>query len=322
MHVLSSHCAILLQNVSRGLAELLRKIYGEIVNYSVRAATLATGVAESRLRTWERRYGIPNPGRSENGRRQYSEADIQVIRRMAALVEAGVPAAEAANVARLDSGEQAGASPVEPPIHPLVAEMVGAAQRYDEEALVRAIQESHPDNDWGFAFDRVLFPAMRSLGEGWSDEVLVSANEHFATEIVKREVCVEIARSSHGRNGRPTVLLACPEGERHDVGLLALSLLLLQRGARVVYLGADVPIADLVRSIEELQPSALCMSATLAVSLTSLRRSMRAVISSHANCRLFAGGPAVSGAIGRDIPAVLLSASLAESADMLVALRA
>ncbi|MCA9849313.1 MAG: MerR family transcriptional regulator, partial [Dehalococcoidia bacterium] len=34
------------------------------MRYTVRAAARATGVTEGRLRTWERRYGIPKPGRS------------------------------------------------------------------------------------------------------------------------------------------------------------------------------------------------------------------------------------------------------------------
>ena len=46
----------------------------------------------------------PRPGRSSTGRRQYDESDLTVIRRMAALVAVGVPASEAAEVARVEGG--------------------------------------------------------------------------------------------------------------------------------------------------------------------------------------------------------------------------
>jgi MerR family transcriptional regulator, light-induced transcriptional regulator len=59
------------------------------VNYTVKAAARATGMSESRLRTWERRYGIPSPGRSATGRRRYNDDDLALIRRMAALVHVG-----------------------------------------------------------------------------------------------------------------------------------------------------------------------------------------------------------------------------------------
>jgi methanogenic corrinoid protein MtbC1 len=287
------------------------------MNYSVKAASLATGVAESRLRTWERRYGLPSPGRAVNGRRTYSEDDLRIIRRMASLVSAGLPAAEAANVARSD-----GPALPEPEMptaeHPLVDEIHRGAKAYDERAIVTAVRSAREGQGWAAALDNVVFPALRSIGQSWGNDVVVSANEHFATELIRRELCTAISELSYQLISRsPTVLLACPEDERHDVGLLGLSLLLLERGARVIYLGADVPITDLPRAVSDTRPDAVCISATLPVSVTSLRRSMRALLSLPRGIHLFAGGPALNEA-GQDIPAVLLPTSLAAAADALV----
>lgn len=307
----------MLQKVSRGLAQLLAKIYGNGMNYSVKAAAVATGVAESRLRTWERRYGIPSPGRAANGRREYSEDDLRVIRRMAALVSAGVPAAEAANVARSDASEppERKAPAAE---DPLVNEIVRGATAYDEGVIVAAVRSARAAEGWAAALENVIFPALRSVGQSWGDDVVVSANEHFATEIIKRELCTSISELCDEDVPRsPTVLLACPEDERHDVGLLGLSLLLLERGAHVIYLGADVPITDLARAVSDMRPDAVCISATLPISLASLRRTMRTLVSLPGSVHLFAGGPALA-TDGHDIPAVLLPASLAAAADALI----
>jgi methanogenic corrinoid protein MtbC1 len=201
-----------------------------------------------------------------------------------------------------------------------VDEIVRAARAYDDRAIVKAIRSAQRERGWAAALENILFPAMRLIGKEWGDDVLVSANEHFVTEVVRRELCTAIAGLGEDElMGSPMVLLACPEGERHDVGLLALSLLLRERGARVVYLGGDVPIADLSRAVAELRPEAVCLSATLPVSLTSTRRAMRALVSMPGSVRLFAGGPALESRAGQDIPAVLLPPSLAESAEMLVA---
>jgi methanogenic corrinoid protein MtbC1 len=302
--------------MSRGLAQFLAKIYGVSMKYSVKAASVATGVAESRLRTWERRYGLPSPGRAANGRRTYSEEDLRVIRRMASLVSAGVPAAEAANVARSDA--LAVPEPEAPAAeHPLVAEIVSGAQSYDERTIVAAVRSAQAEQGWAAALDSVVFPALRSIGRSWGDDIVVSANEHFATEVIRRELCAAISElSDRTVSPSPTVLLACPEDERHDVGLLGLSLLLLERGARVIYLGADVPITDLARAVSDTRPDAVCISATLPVSVTSLRRSLRTLLSLPGSVHLFAGGPATTAA-GHDIPAVLLPASLAAAADAL-----
>ena len=38
-----------------------------------------TGLNADTLRAWERRYGMPNPARSEGGHRLYSQLDIDTI---------------------------------------------------------------------------------------------------------------------------------------------------------------------------------------------------------------------------------------------------
>lgn len=42
-----------------------------------------TGVGEGTLRMWEQRYGFPAPGRTANGARRYSEADVERILQVA-----------------------------------------------------------------------------------------------------------------------------------------------------------------------------------------------------------------------------------------------
>ena len=105
--------------------------------------------------------------------------------------------------------------------------------------------------------------------------------------------------------------MGCPESERHDLGLLALALLLRAGGANVVYLGADVPTSDIIEAVESLKPDAVCLSATSAEGLASLVRATRTILSKHAP-QLFIGGPAVS-ASGTAAAGVILPSSLASA---------
>ncbi len=54
-----------------------------------------TGIAAGTIRMWEQRYGFPVPGRTPAGYRRYSQADVEALRRVAALRRRGlsVPAA-------------------------------------------------------------------------------------------------------------------------------------------------------------------------------------------------------------------------------------
>src|SRR5579871_2274340 len=121
-----------------------------LMQYTVKATARATGAAESRLRTWERRYNVPRPARTDSGRRMYNEDDVTAIRRMAAFIESGLPAAEAARAAQ-------SALPM-PDIHALtpvaderVASFVSAATAFNEPALAEMVRQVVVELGWSSA---------------------------------------------------------------------------------------------------------------------------------------------------------------------------
>ena len=230
------------------------------MRYSVKAAARATGVSESALRTWERRYGIPRPARSASGHRLYEDADLNLIRRMAALIEAGIPASEAAAAVLTSPDLEPPAAPVEE--DPMAGRVVAAALSLNESLVVSLLRESAETMGWAGALERVHFGSLRGIGEMWRENRVPSVTEHFLTEIVRSEIYRAID-GSDSAVGERTVVLACPQDERHDVGLLALSLLLRQRGVRTCYLGSDVPPDDLITILRNPSVAAVCIAATL-----------------------------------------------------------
>jgi DNA-binding transcriptional MerR regulator len=284
------------------------------VNFTVKAAARATGVSESRLRTWERRYGIPRPGRSLTGRRLYNDEDLLVIRRMAALVDAGMSAAEAAEAARMAVEPPSLLQPVRE--HELVAAIATAAERYDEAAMLDALHRAVGELGWGGALSEVIFPGLRRVGLYWETALFPPANEHFASELVRREIYAAISALEPLPATSRCLLLACPEDERHDLGLAALSLLLRRAGVRTLYLGADVPTPDLIEAYDDVRPAAICLSATSAIGLASLVRASRALVSER-HARVFFGGPAAS-ASGAEAAGIMLPPSVQDAADVLV----
>lgn len=289
------------------------------MRYSIKAAAIATGVSESRLRTWERRYGTPQPGRSATGRRLYDEGDLAVIRRMAALVAAGIPPSEAASVAKTEGeAPESSPTPQEQQEHALAAEIRRASDNFDEDATVRAVREAVSTLGWPRALDEVLMPALRGIGRAWGENAIVSANEHFTSEIIRREIAAALAEVTPGPSDAPKLILACPEDERHELGLLACSLLLRQRGLQAVYLGADVPTSDLLTAIQVTNSDGVCLSATTRSGQASLTRAVRALASARVPVRLFAGGPSFYNGNGSDeVAGVLLPPSLDAAAGLM-----
>ena len=50
--------------------------------YRIQVAAQISGVNEPLIRAWERRYGVLKPRRTPGGYRTYSDADIQVLKKL------------------------------------------------------------------------------------------------------------------------------------------------------------------------------------------------------------------------------------------------
>ncbi len=98
----------------------------------------ATGLGESTLRAWERRYGFPSPGRGAGGARRYRREDIEQILRVMGERDRGVGLASA--IARAGAAPPppasffAGLRECRPELRPL------SASKRDLLALTRAIE--------------------------------------------------------------------------------------------------------------------------------------------------------------------------------------
>lgn len=219
--------------------------------YTVKQVAALTGILETTLRMWERRYGVVEPRRSPGGYRLYDDADVARLRTMASLVADGVPASIAARS-------------VNAPAHPTpegdaadlaTLDLVEAAASLDpvrlDGVLTSALQGPPIDR----AIDGWLMPELTRLGEAWAVKDLTVAHEHFATAGVMRALGRVFDDAPDASPERP-VLVGLPPGSQHELGLFAFATSLRRRGVSVVYLGADVPVADWEKAAATLRPRA------------------------------------------------------------------
>jgi len=291
------------------------------MKFTVQAASRATGISTSRLRTWERRYGIPAPARSDTGRRLYDDDDLALIRRIAALVDAGVPARHAAGAVLAESrgADRPQPNTTEPETHPLALSIVRVAEQYEDGAVTEVIHAAVAELRWTAALEHVLFPSLALVGERWQRGELALSAEHFISAIVRRELMAGVDRLPQPAAQASLLVIACPEDERHDLGATALWLLLREAGLRVVFLGADVPSMELILALRRTDADAVLLSATAPTSVPTLGLVTRAIASARVRARIFVGGPAL--AYEDPIAAVAgirLPPGLADAADLLI----
>jgi methanogenic corrinoid protein MtbC1 len=106
----------------------------------------------------------------------------------------------------------------------------------------------------------VLMPYLHELGDRSASGEVTVGQEHFASNVIRSRLAALATGWGTGRG--PRALLACPPGELHDIALLSFGLVLRRAGWRVVYLGADSPMADVERTATAIEPDLVVLSAT------------------------------------------------------------
>ena len=116
----------------------------------------------------------------------------------------------------------------------------------------------------------VIRPAQAAIGQLWQMNKITIADEHVATAISQLALA---QLYSHGERQAATnrrILVACVEGELHDMGARMAADLLDLDGHDVIFLGANVPTDHLVLKVASDQPDLVVLSVTMTFHLAAL----------------------------------------------------
>ena len=251
---------------------------------NIAAVSRKTGIAPDTLRKWERRYGVLRPKRTAGGQRRYDDSDVARVEWLRDRLSEGFRISEAA--ALLDpAGEDAPETSED-----LRAALVAAATAADSARLVALVEQAFALHAVDVAIEEIVQPALAEVGGAWRDRTGAIAEEHLLTEIVRARLERMLADRRHGVRGR--VVMTCGPGERHDIGLLALGVMLQADGWLVSYLGADTPVDSVAELVERTAANALCLSFTTPETFEAYTQEVAAT-PLPATVRVVLGGAAV-----------------------------
>ncbi len=275
------------------------------------------GVRVDTLRAWERRYGLLNPHRSAGGFRLYSSHDEAVVRAMQREIDRGYPPAQAAKLAlaraatrdgrtgQLADGRDPSTGTTSPAdlthLETIRTELYGALLGFDGGRAHQLLDTLLAQFTLNTVLRDVLLPCLQQIGEGWASGTVTIAEEHFASQLI-RERLLGLARDWDQGRG-PRAVLACPPGERHDIGLICFGLVLARNGWRITFLGPDTPATALSEAAATLSPDLIVLTATVEERFTSITEPLHALAT---DTNLALAGPGATPAIARATGATLL----------------
>lgn len=287
---------------------------------SISAVERDTGLSKDVLRVWERRYGFPLPDRDGNGERLYPLVQVERLRAIKRLMDAGHRPGKLLSMseAELDTLVTRQSRPrradesgdLQRDILDLVRhhDMTGLRLRLSQLQMKQGLQE--------FVVETVA-PLNRAVTEAWMrGEMEVFEERAYAEQV---QVVLRAAMSPCAQcSGQPRILLATFPNEVNALGLLMVEALLAPEGTHCVSLGTQAPIPEIAAAAAAFQADIVALSFSSAFSskqaVASLD-SLRAIL--PATTAIWVGGELIR-RIRREISGVTPTGTLA---DMLAALR-
>lgn len=238
---------------------------------SIAAVERDTGLSKDTLRAWERRYGFPLPTRDTLGERNYPFEQVERLRTIKRLLDAGhrpgrIVAMEPSDLDRLsDASGLRSALPrqlVDARDAPDLAPFVAAIRRHDVESLRQLMARALLRFGLGRFVLEIVAPLNVQVGEEWMQGRLEVFEEHLYTEAVQVILRSALQHLPPAEADRPRVLLATVPGEPHGLGLLMAEAVFSLEGCRCVSVGVQTPIWDIVRAATALSSDVVALSYT------------------------------------------------------------
>jgi DNA-binding transcriptional MerR regulator len=233
------------------------------------AAASILGVSPNTLRSWERRFGYPQPRRTQGGHRQYDLAEVEALREAFA---------ETHNISSAISlARERGEGPSS------AARLQAALARFDEDKADRLLEESLALRSVERTVEELLLTAVAALDDGDAATPEHRFAWRYATGWLA--AALRVAPPAHRSEG----VLVFDATEPFDIDGLhvqALELALRRCGLRTLTLAVAVDPARLGRALRALEPAAIVLTGRGA-SLDALGRLVYAARSGERQVEVF-----------------------------------
>ena len=240
--------------------------------FNIQVASQLSGVASATIRAWEKRYNAVVPERGDNKHRLYSEKDIEKLALLYKLTEVGQSIGKIAHL-DLEELKQVYSSLLHRPYDELQV-VTPHHERIDFDKVLTSFSialDAYKLDIISHELDKamillsprdlslkLIIPLFHEIGKNVENGDFTIAQEHALSAVFSFQIGRMLGQHYQKENLKEDlILISTPEGELHEVGILASALLCIHYGIRFVFLGSNLPAAALAEAANTLKPKAL-----------------------------------------------------------------
>ena len=237
------------------------------IQHSIKFAARKSGLTTHAIRVWEKRYGAVSPNRTDTNRRLYSEAEIERLTLLRAATHGGHSIGNIARLSLEKLKELVGdVAPVLPPsATPKKSTSVVLDEAVEAIKNFNAIELDEKLGQWAVTFGRqgllqkVIAPLAQRVGDLWREGTITIAQEKFASGVI-RSFLIRDSAAYVPRGDVPTLIVATPAGQLHELGSAMVAAGANDMGWRVIYLGTSLPSFEIAGAAIQNKARAVALS--------------------------------------------------------------
>ena len=275
----------------------------------IAAVSSLLGIPVPTIRSWERRYGFPEPARTQGKHRRYSVDEIDQLRKLRDEITRGHSAREAVDIVQAEA--RGGRAHTE-----LFDRFLSSAMQLDPAGLREALTEGADTIGVEATIRDVALPAMREMGSRWKAGVCDTDHEHLATEAVRVWLARQSVMAPPPFQPFPLVL-ACGPKDLHTIGLEAFGVVLARRGWSIRTMGPLTPVDSLVAAVRAAEARAAIVTSQRSVTRRAAVEAIEAVEALPGVKAFYAGAAFGPSAARKDVPGTYLGDDVVAAADIL-----
>lgn len=277
--------------------------------HPIQVVSRRTGLTSDVIRAWERRYQVIAPQRASNGRRLYSDLDVEKLSLLKRATQAGRRIGDITHLsteklyALVETDDKAAAQALNIPTE---RPSTGSVMEHFEECLdaVKALEPGTLNNSLNraattlgipFLLEDLLRPLIAHIRDECRRGNMHLAQERMATSMV-RSYMGTLAASNHNQESDFKIIVTTPVRQSYDLIALRMAVAANSYGWHAIYLGTELPADEIVYTSKQIKARAVALGIARPSDDPHLPNALRQLNQQlQQDCTLLVCGSAVSG---------------------------
>ena len=226
--------------------------------YSIKELENFSGVKAHTIRIWEQRYDLLDPNRTHTGIRYYNDEDLKKMLAISVLSKSGYKISKLAKLTKADLNNELSKIENQSTVddstrfETYINALLTAGVQLNENEFIQTYEKAKNKYSTYEIYVNIVYPLLVKIGTMWGKDDINPLQEHFVSNIIRQKMLVEV-NNLRIDDSADEIVLFLPEKETHEIGLLLSNFLIRESGIKTYYFGQQVPLANLVKFIEEKQ---------------------------------------------------------------------